>query len=652
MRILISFLMVFTIYANVIGQKNRRNKVRKETLFTINGEMKVNKEEFVYMYKKNNFNNEEGYTKEDIEDYLELYKIFKLKIIEAKNLGYDTTNAFIEEFEKYKNQLTENYLRTNKITDSLVNEAYERYKEKIKASHILIKVDKNALPEDTLKAYNRIVEIREMAISDSNFDELAQQFSEDPSAKVNKGNLGYFSSMHMVYPFENAAYTTPVGEVSNPIRTQFGFHIIKVTDRNINYKIEVAHIMVRTKKEEDAQNKIFDIHDQLNNGMEWGLVCKQFSEDNNTKNVGGKLKPFGVGQMPPKFQEIAFSLDNSTDYSDPFTTPYGWHIVKFIEKHEIESFENMKTQIENRVKRGERVEISKKVLLSRLKKENDFSMLGTTSLKNQFDELLLKGIWKRNNDIIDFPLFSFTDKIYKFSDFALYVKENQRAISDYAIDQYIDLLYNRFEEKSIIDYEKEHLAEKYIDYKMLINEYQEGIMLFNLMDDKVWTKAANDTIGLKIFFNNNLENYQWKERADVVIYSAKNDTIINEIKLLIEINDTLNTTKKDLESHYNQNSSLTLQIEEGVFEKSKHDILTQFNWQRGLQEKEINDRNYLVFISEIIPKGDKKISEIKGLVIADYQEQLEKEWIVELKNKYVLAVNKKMFNSVIKELEK
>ncbi|MDH5474914.1 MAG: peptidylprolyl isomerase, partial [Cyclobacteriaceae bacterium] len=434
MRILISFLVAFAFCSITFGQKTVKNK--PEILFTINDVEKVNKEEFVYMYKKNNFNNNKGYTKEDIGDYLNLYQIFKLKIVEAKQLGYDTTKAFKSEFNKYKNQLTDNYLRTNKITDSLINEAYLRYKEKIKASHILIKLDKNASPQDTLKAYMRIIEIREKAILENNFGELAQQFSDDPSAKTNKGDLSYFSSMNMVYPFETAAYNTPVGKISTPVRTQFGYHIIKVVDRSPNYKVEVAHIMVRVKNGEDknAKDKIFDIHDQLNNGVEWEVACRQFSEDINTKNNKGKLKPFGVGQMPPSFQEIAFSLKNPNEYSDPFTTPYGWHIVKYIGKHEIESFDKIKPQIENRIKKDERVAISKKLLLLRLKKENNFLKKEVNNLESLFNETLLKGNWSNTNDE-DFILFTINSEEYKFSNFSQYVKDNQKEIKGNSLEE-------------------------------------------------------------------------------------------------------------------------------------------------------------------------------------------------------------------------
>lgn len=645
MRFLFSFLT--TIIICTVAQ------AQNEILFSVQNELKVDKEEFVYMYKKNNFNNKKGYTKEDIEDYLELYKIFKLKIVEAEHLGYDTTSAFKEEYNKYKEQLTQNYLRTNQITDSLIKEAYERYKEKVQASHILLRVDKNAYPADTLAVYNRTIEIRDKAISGANFGELAKQYSEDPSAKTNNGDLGYFTSMQMVYPFETAAYTTPIGNISNPVRTQFGYHIIKVIDKTTNEKIEVAHIMIRAKDntEEAPKNKIFDIHDQLNNGVEWELLCKQFSEDNNTKNNGGKLKPFSAGQMPKEFQDIAFGLVEKGEYSDPFTTPYGWHIVKLVDRHDIESFEKMKPQIANRIKRDERVEISKKALLVRLKSENNFKKLYTDNLETAFDETLLQGKWI-NQSSTDFELFSINNQVYTFSNLAEYVVKTQLAVSGYTVKQYTDMLYNDFEEKSVMDYEKEHLHEKYIDYKMLVGEYREGIMLFNLMDDMVWSKAANDSTALKTYYNDNLQNYQWKERAQVTIYGAENNEIISEIKQFIILKDSVNLTKKALEEHYNQNSSLTLEIVDNSFEKGENEVLSQLNWQLGLQEITIDDRNYLVNIKAIIPPGAKTFNSIKGLVIADYQEKLEKQWVNNLKNKYTVQLNKKVFKTVIKELEK
>lgn len=652
MRFILSLCVLIGFFGQSNGQQSKSATLGDKVLFSVDNEHEIGSDEFVYMYKKNNFNNK-GYSKEDIEEYLELYKIFKLKIFEAKKLGYDTTSAFIEEYEKYKNQLTENYLKTNQINDSLINEAYERLKLKVKAAHILIKCDQNAIPEDTIIAYNRAVQFREEAIKNNNFSELAISNSDDPSAKINGGDLGYFSSMHMVYPFESAAYTTKVGAISAPVRTIFGYHIIKVEAKDLNYKVEVAHIMVRLAKgeEEAAKNKIFDIQDQLNSGVEWDLLCKQFSEDNNTKNNGGKIAPFGVGQMPLEFQNTAFSLQQEDEYSDPFMTPYGWHIVKFIGKHDIESFEKMKGQIENRIKRDERVEIGKKALLNRLKKENEFIKLYNENLYSYFDDELLRGNWKEEikNDAV---LFTINGKPFKLLEFVAFAKDKQRNTTGYSLQQYVDLLYEQFEEQSIIDYEKSVLGEKYIDYKMLVNEYQEGIMLFNLMDDKVWMKAANDTTGLQLFYKNNISKYQWKERAKTTIYSAENHQIIEELVTMLSAENSTEFSKKELEERYNQNSSLTLQIEENLFEKGQNDILSKVNWSLGYQKVEVDGRYYLVDIEEIVPPQRKQLNEIKGLVIADYQELLEKEWISELKAKYSVKVDKRTLKEVIKKIEK
>ena len=648
MKYLVCLLIVIQSTSVVFGQSS----FAKEILFTVDGKTNVTAEEFMYMYKKNNFNNEDGYSKEDINKYLELYKIFKLKIIEAQNLGYDTAAGFQEEFNQYKDQLTNNYLRTNSVIDSLVKEAYDRYMYRVKASHILIRLDKDALPKDTLEAYDRIMEIREMALSGQDFSDLAKQFSEDPSAKVNGGDLSYFTSMHMVYPFETAAYNTLPGEISKPVRTQFGYHIIKVTDKEPNEKVEVAHIMIRNLngEEQNAQDKIFDIYDQLKGGVDWDMLCKQFSEDGNTKNKGGKIKPFVAGQMPKEFQEAAFGLTEIGQISDPFTTPYGWHIVKLINKMEVESFDEMKPQIRNRIKRDEREEVGKKALVKKLKKSNNFQQINTIDFSTYFDNSLLQGDWIPT-DTTQLVLFTFPDKNYSSADFNKYVLKQQKPVRGYTVMGYGQSLFESFVEEAVINYEKAHLGDKFIDYRMLVNEYREGIMLFNLMDEVIWSKAAEDTIGLRQFFEANSSNYKWNERAEVLFVDASQRNILEEIKSELS-NDSLKLTKKDLEALYNKKSSLTLQVTEGLLEKDNSELLNDFDWKTGVQEKENEGRFELLYISKILPEQSKKLNEVKGIVIADYQTELEKQWVDSLKQKYPIKVNKKVYKNVLKELEK
>ena len=266
--------------------------------------------EFIYLYKKNH-QNKADFTPQKIDEYLSLFINFKLKVEEAKHRGMDTTAAFVKEYNSYKDELRKPYLPDANLTDSLVRLTYNRMKEEIKASHILINLKPDASPADTLKAYNKISEVRNRIVAGEDFSSAAVQYSEDPSAKSNQGNLGYFTAMQMVYPFESAAYQTKKGEISNPVRTRFGYHIIKVFDRRpAQGEVEVSHIMIRTgdgKDNEKAKDNIFSIYEQLQAGMKWEELCKQYSEDPATKDNAGKLRPFGTGAMAgvPEFEKIS-----------------------------------------------------------------------------------------------------------------------------------------------------------------------------------------------------------------------------------------------------------------------------------------------------------------------------------------------------------
>lgn len=624
-----------------------------ETLFTVDNSINVMADEFIYMYEKNNFSNKQANTNEDILSYLDLYKIFKLKIIEAQSLGMDTTDAFKKEFSKYRDQLTENYLSSNKITDSLIREAYDRYTREVKASHILIKV---APHEDTTMAYNKIMNARERIIDGEDFEIVAKEVSEDPSAKTNGGDLGYFTSMQMVYPFETAAYNTAIGELSNPVKTQFGYHIIKVFDRRPSQgKLEVAHIMVRTTpnddevKKETATNKIFDIKEQVSNGMDWDMLCRQYSEDNNTKNNGGKLRSFGTGNMPVNFYDASVALETPGDVSDPFTTPYGWHIVKLIRKIEVEPFDKMKGIISNRIKRDERVEIGRNALVTKLKRENGFieHSYALEQAKSKLDSTNFTAIDTTNLlTLFEIGMDKFTNQQYME-----YLSVQKKPVSR-KWSEHVTKTYNKFVEESIINYEKAHLSDKYFDYKMLVNEYREGIMLFNLMDEKVWSKATVDTIGLKKYFDDHSTSYKWRERAVVDVYNSGNEDVINEIKELISNVDSIGLTKNNLESRYNQNSTLNLQVENGPFEKGVNPILRKVEWNAGTYEFSEKGRFYLVNIKEILPESAKEFENIKGLVISDYQGYLEKKWVNTLKKKYPIDINEKALNTTIRQLEK
>ncbi|UII34283.1 peptidylprolyl isomerase [Fulvivirga ulvae] len=662
MKFRIWFILILIVgckaSSDVSGIRQDDIPVKSMKLFDV-GEESVYTDEFAYVYRKNNVNNDSAFTHDDIKDYLDLYIKFKLKIAEAKSRGMDTTRAFIREFGTYKEQLKKPYLTENQVTEKLIAEAYQRYKEEINASHILVQVDPQAAPADTLEAYNKISKIREQSINGTDFGKLAREYSDDPSAKMNNGNLGYFTSFQMVYPFESAAYNTEEGKVSKPVRTKFGYHIVKVLDKRPSQgSVEVSHIMIRIKPNKadslEARNKIFEIYDQAVGGVNWEDLAKQFSEDINTKNSGGLLKPFKVGQMPYSFQEAAFALSRPGDISDPIMTPYGWHIIRLEKKLPLESFKEMEPSIKSRIDRDSRAELNKKVLIERLRKENNFEETSATQEILSFaDSTLNKGSWDfpDSHEILDDVLFRIATEKYTVGDFFKHLKREQRPNS-HSPEVYMRLQYNNYTDDRIISYEENHLEDKYMDYRMLVNEYREGILLFELMEQEVWNKAVEDTAGLKAYYENQKNKYQWEQRLKATVYNSDNEDVLEEIEKLIKSNDSLSLSKKALEKQYNDKTALTLQVTEGIFEKGDNHIVDQVEWLPGIYRVDGSGRYNLVWVEEILEPAPKKLEEVKGLVISDYQNYLEKLWVKELKEKYPVDINDSGLNYIYEKLEK
>lgn len=648
-KLLFIFLLLAGCKSTKVVDSGNQKTDDQQILFTVNGEG-VTAEEFKYVYSKNNINNDSAFTKTDIKEYLDLYVNFKLKIQEAESRGMDKSKAFVDEFNGYKEQLKKPYLTENKVTERLVSEAYDRFKYEVRACHILINAK-----EDTLDAYNKIVEIKKQLDKGASFENLAKQYSQDPSVKVNGGDLGYFTSFQMVYPFESAAYQTNVGEVSAPTRTQFGYHLVKVKDRRpANGKVQVAHIMIRATSDTTAvKNRIFEIYDQVKGGVEWAELVKLYSEDVNSRNTDGVLRAFSVGQMPLEFQEASFALAEPGEISDPVKTQYGWHIIKLINREPIESFEQMEASIKSRISRDSRAQLNEIALINRLKKENGF-MENAENKKIALsitDSTLLRGNWKytptAQNDL---ELFKVADKTHLLNEFATYIEDNQKPVKD-ELNHYTNVLYNDFQKSKIIAYEEDHLANKYFDYKMIVKEYREGILLFNLMENEVWNRAVEDTVGLEAFYHSRKDNYKWDERAKASIYSAS-EKILQEISNAIEKEDSVFLTKQSLYKKYNSGSNLILQSESGIFERGVKEVLDLAEWKVGIQELEFGGKSHLVWIQEILPPQIKTLQETKGAVISDYQEVLEKNWLVKLKEKYSVLMNNEVLNYVYESLQK
>jgi peptidyl-prolyl cis-trans isomerase SurA len=639
----------FLLFICLSGFAQQKKAAKPLTLFAVASEP-VTTDEFIYLYKKNH-QSKEDFTEQKIEEYLSLFINFKLKVKEARLRGIDTTAAFLKEYNSYKEELKKPYLPEGKLIDSLVNITYKRLQEEVRASHVLVSVKSDAAPADTLQAYNKTIEIKNRALKGEDFGSLAALYSEEPMAQTSKGDLGYFTAMQMVYPFENAAYTGKPGDIVGPIRTRFGYHVLKITDRKpARGEVEVSHIMIRTGAERDvtkSKNLIFEIQEQLNGGVSWDELCKQYSEDPSSKNNGGKLRPFGVGTMAsvPEFDRVAFSLQKPGDVSDPFQTQYGWHIVRLENKIPLPTLEEMSASLKGRVARDERVQISKQALTGKLKKEFLFTENTATKTKvlGLADTTLTRGKWRvpATYTSTKETLFSIQKKNFSVQNFFDYVKQNQRQTLQ-APEKYIEMLYNMFVEKSIGDALEVQIIKTHPEFEMLLKEYYEGILLFDIMEKEVWKKASEDSIGQRKFFDAHPDKYVVGERGAAVLYSSGASDVISTLKGCIEKNDSVNTQKII--------QSKSARQEAGVFQREDRPVLSKIDWKPGLYSVETNRMYYLVHLKEIVPPGSLTFDEARAAVISDYQDSLEKDWLDRLSKKYPVKVNDKAKKYVLEKL--
>ena len=491
----IVLLFVLSLSVSVFAQK------KDKKLVTIDGE-KTTVSEFKRVYEKNldAIDNEEA---KSVTNNLELYINYKLKVKEAYAIKLDTLPSYKREMETYKNQLSAPYLQDTTFIDKLVKDAYFRTKNQVKAKHILLRMPREATPKDTLLVYNKILKLRERILNGEKFEVVAAESSDDKSAKDdpktgrkgNGGNLGYFSAFNMVYPFENAAYSTKIGEISMPFKTQFGYHIMQVDDfKESKGEIEAAHILIRDTSAV-GEKKIGDVYIKLQAKETFEDLAKQYSEDPGSKGKGGKLGKFGAGRMVKPFSDAAFSLENVNDFSKPFKTRFGWHIVKLTKKHPIKSFDEMKKDLKTKVKKSSRMQLSEKAVVNKLKKE--YSIVEFEEAKKILDRKNLRSI---PSDSLQSAIISINGKEVKQEAFIKYIR-NRRHLATFK-------LFEMFKEDQIMTYYKENLIHTEPEYAYTLKEYEDGLLLFELMQDKIWTKSSKDTIGLKKYFESNVANYK------------------------------------------------------------------------------------------------------------------------------------------------
>jgi peptidyl-prolyl cis-trans isomerase SurA len=610
--------------------------------------------EFVRMYKKSY---DPANTKE-IDSYLGQFVIFRLKVADAIREGYDTTRAFKTELQGYRNQLAQNYLTDNVTREKLLKQAYQRSLTEVNGWHILINCPPEASPEDSLVAWKKARDIRERIILGEPFEQVARSASDDPSVKINGGNLGYFTVFQMIMPFEDAAYNLKKGQISEPVRTPYGYHIITVTGRRPSVgKIKVAHIMKSVppgadeKDAKKAEEEIRGIYDQLQKGASFSELAAKYSDHKESASSGGELNWFGAGEIISDFAEAAFSLTKNGDYTKPVRTPYGWHIIKRLDKKAPGSFEETKSFLESKINESYLNSISRKAFIEKLKKEYKYRANPVALdwfIKNT-DTLIMKGLAKYNRrEMPPGNIYTFADQQLTTRDFASYIEKRSSMVVTKDSSVYIASSLETRLSDHILNYENSILEKKYPEFRYLMNEFHDGILLFEISGKKVWNMAQDDSAGLKKYYEENKHKFLTKEGISAKIYTLRKKDGMKSLSAVYKKNSKYPDRDKRIINKFITKNDTLLTIKEGNWYKGDNKAIDDLDHSKMIHETIIDGFPSIVVVNKTIDAVPLPLSEVQGEMITVYQQYLEDNWIKQLKEKYTVKID----NSVMEEIRK
>lgn len=630
-------------------------------LFTVKGNP-VKVSEFKYIYSKAN-QEKADFSEKSLREYLDLYTNFKLKVQKARDMRLDTITSLMLELDGYKRQLAKSYLEDREVSDKLVKDVFDRMQQDVDVSHIFIMCDLTKSPADTLAAYNRALHLMKMVQKGGDFGKIAMDSSEDKSAKENRGNLGFVTAMlpDGYYNFEKAIYAAKAGSVIGPIRSNSGYHVIKVNGfRPARGEVEVSQILIRKadtpERQAAARMKADSAYLALTAGGKWEDVCAKYSEDKATAGKGGYIGFFGINRYQKLFEDTAFGLEKDGDYSKVIETSVGFHIIKRNSRKSLGNFDEVKRPLTDRVKRDSRSEIARQSMIARIRKDagyQDYPAVLKAWTAKQADSIFLTFKWKpeaqKSNDVLN---RYGKEKSYTVADFEEFCarssRERMRGVG-IPLSETVGKLYDTWTDETSIQFEESHLDAKYPEFKSLMREYEEGILLFEALKQNVWDRANSDSVGLENYYRVNLsQKYKWDERARVSIYTIKTDDakIVGDIEAYAVKNPSADVLKK-----FNAKEELLTVIEKN-YERNKNKDLGML-WKAGDHTPVKTDAGTktasFLKIEEILPPQAKTLTDARGYAVADYQDYLEKKWIDDLHKEYEVKLNEDVLKTLVKK---
>lgn len=639
--------ILFTVFSIFLIALCHSVSAAGEPLMVIGGRP-VSVEEFNYIYKKNNINNSANYSRQSLEEYLQLFINYKLKVRQAEDMGMDTLNDLVSEYKGYEQQLYESYI-TKTIIDPLVKQEYERSKFDVGVSHIYIS-------KNTPEADKKIREIYAQLKKGIAFEKLAEEFSEDQNSAAQGGKIGYFTALQIGYPqLEDAVYNTPVGQYSAPVETAIGYHIIKVFDkRPARGRIKVAIIKRNLTEDPEQQAKTAALVDSLYklaiSGADFGDLATRFSEDQLTNLRAGEMDWFGINQYTQIFEDAAFALKKDGEISQPVKTSSAYYIIKRLMKVSEQPFSDAEPVLKTKVLKSRMYNEAINKLIAETKSKYGYRDYpeALAAFKSRMDTYVNKYPFKYSEVENPDTLLVIDGKIMNANDFGRVMNTVANKVIGKSGQERTDAIFEETLKQVVLEAHKNNLPKENAEYRALLDEYRNGVLIFELTRDKVWNKAVMDSVGLKAFFESNRDKYLWKDRLLVRKYIVKDEAEFQKLKVLIKDNPELSVS--DYGKMLEQNELQVSDVQEITLEKGVSEEAAQLSWEKGAVQL-INKNNQLAayHVLDVLPAGRKEYSECKGYVIADFQEFLEKKWMADLRSQYPVEVNKAVFEKLVKK---
>ena len=622
---------------------------KKEVLVVV-GTISVDKEEFLQLMAKERESESptNSLTRKEFEENFESFLNYKLKVIEAESIKLDQMEEFNLEFSSIKESLIAPYLIKNSIEEGEVKKVYARLQEIVRAKHILFQFPPNPKKEDSIAVLQLALKVKAELENGGDFSALAANYSDDPSAKVNKGDLGYFTGLQMVQQFEEAAYTLPVGSISDPILTDFGYHIIQVSGRQANPgEVQVSHILVRfdsenPSQEENARRKISDIYAEIQKESTiWEEIVQTYSEDFGTKSAGGVLPWFGVGTMIPEFEVAGFSLTEIGEVSPPIKTAYGYHILRLEGKRGLQPYEEVEQSIRSKILRNSKTGMIQSQVVAIQKSRFGFqeNELGISTVAGAVTatDILSFGAAIQEKKLGGTVLFKVNTSSYTAGDLVNFMQTKE--ITPKGTGTFFELWLDKFTEATLAKTEEVDLEKNNKAYQMLLKEYRDGILLFSLTNQEVWQKGLNDSLGQQAFFEKNAQKYQWKGRVQAYLTKVNDASKLENARKFLQNKGFDTDSFAAFEADYRNNYPDAYATESGTFEYEAHPILSKVDLNTPYQELVIEGTSYVLVVGKVYPPGPRKFEEARGLIIRDYQEFLDQALTKRLKEKYPIQIN-------------